>query len=179
MPERALTDIDSADAPQRYAAPQSLGTRQFNSYRATRGLKKPYTGQVVVNDDGSPIEISSIAEDHTNSRLLIADVSGFVRVIEHPLYSDDDGEPIAFDVQSKDFMLSTRRHFPRWVKWDVDAGDAEVTGEYLLAGSVLTAHTITGPRDARRRLLDSGNGTRASMRLYGAGVVTIYAAEAE
>ena len=131
-------------------------------------------------DDGSPIEISAIAEDAHNKRLLIADATGFIRVIESKTYTDDSGEPIAWDIESKDFMLSTRRHFPRWVKWDVDASEAEeATGEYILSGAVLTSHTLTANRDTRRRLLDTGNGTRASVRVHGSGTVSIHTVEAE
>lgn len=131
-------------------------------------------------NDGSPVEILAMAEDVQNKRLIVSDDSGYVRVIEAKDYADDSGEPIAWDIQSKDYMLSTRRHFPRWVKWDVDASSAtSATGEYVLGGSVLTSHALTANRDTKRRLLDTGNGTSAALRIHGSGVVKIYAAEAE
>src|SRR3990167_2221900 len=84
------------------------------------------TGKVAyyVYNDGSVVQIRAIATDVENSRLLIGDNTGFVRVIESPTYTDDSGTAISFDVKSKDFTLQTRAHFPRFVKYDVEATDA-------------------------------------------------------
>lgn len=145
------------------------------------------TNVLVVNLDGNrlsyhkyPFEIRAIQTDVTNKRFLIGDNTGFVRVIENALYTDDSGTAISFSVQSKEFMLSTRKHFPRWVKYDVDASSAtSVTGALILDGSVHHSHTITGSRNIRRRLVDTGNGSRAAIRVSGSGPVSIWAAEAE
>lgn len=140
------------------------------------------TGRLVyyIYNDGSDVEIVSIATDHTNSRLLIGDANGYVRVIESAAHTADDDEQIAFEVQSKDFMLSTRKHFPRWTKYDVDASNAEsCVGSFILEGAVHQQHTITGSRNTRRRLIGTGNGNRAAIRISGTGPVTIYAAESE
>jgi hypothetical protein len=125
-------------------------------------------------------EISAIATDETNKRLLTGDLTGFVRVIENPTYTDDSGTAIEYEVQSKDFTLQTRKHFPRWVKYDVDASAADTcTGALILEDAVHASHPITGNRQTRRRLVEVGNGNRAAIRISGTGPVSIYAAESE
>lgn len=125
-------------------------------------------------------EIRAIATDYTNKRLLIGDADGFVRVIESKAHTDDSGTAISFEVQSKDFMLPTRKHFPRWSKYDVDAsGAVSCTGALILEDAVHQTHAITGNRDTRRRLIDTGNGNRAAIRISGSGPVKIYTAESE
>jgi len=84
-------------------------------------------------------------------------------------------------VQSKDYTLQTRRHFPRYVKYDVDASDADcsATGTLMLDGSAHQTHTITGDRVVTKRLIATGNGRRASIKLSGTGPVSIFATEVE
>lgn len=131
-------------------------------------------------NDGSAIQIRAVTTDETNARFLIGDTTGYVRVIESPAYTDDSGTAIEFDVKSKDFALQTRAHFPRWVKYDVDATDAtEVTGELYLDGESHQSHTITGSRLTKRRLVATGNGNRAAIRISGSGPATIYLTEFE
>lgn len=131
-------------------------------------------------DDGEPVYIRTLATDHTNKRLLVGDASGYVRVVESPSYTDDSGEAIAFEVQSKDYELQTRKHFPRWIKYDVDASSATTcTGSLILDGSVHHSHTISDNRNTRRRLVGTGNGNKAAIRIAGTGPVSIYAAELE
>lgn len=131
-------------------------------------------------DDGEAIEVRCIAVDESNSRLLIGDGAGFVRVIESTSYTDDSGEPISWEVQSKDYTLQTRPHFPRWVKYDVDASEADsCTGSFILGDAIHHSHSIADSRNTRRRLVDTGNGNRAAIRISGTGPVSIYAAEAE
>jgi len=125
-------------------------------------------------------EISAIAFDKYNSRLLTGDQDGYIQVIEGPSYTDDAGTAIAWEVQSKDYTLPTRRHFPRWVKYDVDASSAtSVTGALILDGSIHHSHTVTGDRVTRRRIVDEGNGRRAAVRVSGTGPATIYTVEFE
>lgn len=163
-----------------------------NLYFGYRGEDDTYPGNVIVMnldtnrtshfvyDDGTPVQIKTIQTDETNKRLLIGDSVGYVRIIDSPLYTSDDGEPIAFDVISKDYLLQTRAHFPRWVKYDIDASEAEeVTGELLLDGESQQEHVITGSRNTRRRLVETGNGERAAIRISGSGPVTIYLTEFE
>jgi hypothetical protein len=131
-------------------------------------------------NDGALIEIRAVAIDYTNKRLLIGDNAGYVREIEGAANTDDSGTAITWEVQSKDFMLQTRKHFPRWCKYDVDASAATTcTGALILDGAIHHSHTITGARDTRRRLVDEGNGNRAAIRISGTGAVSIYAAEGE
>jgi hypothetical protein len=133
-----------------------------------------------VYDDGDTVQIRSLAVDHANKRFLVGDEQGFIRVIESTAYTEDGSEPIAWEVQSKDFMLQTRKHFPRWLKYDVDASAAQsCTGALVLDGSIHHSHTITGSRETRRRLVDTGNGNRAAIRLSGTGPVSIFSAEGE
>ena len=134
-----------------------------------------------VYNDGSDIKITAMHTDNTNQRLLVADDTGFVRHIEKSDASDDSGTAISFDIQSKDFTLQTRKHFPRFVKYDVDASasGASVTGEVILDGVSHQSHTITGDRNTTRRLVKTGNGNRQAHRISGSGVVTVYAIESE
>lgn len=131
-------------------------------------------------NDGNAVEIRAIRADETNKRIVIGDNLGYVRVIESTSYTDDSGAAISFDLQSKDYQLQTRKHFPRWVKYDVDASSStSCTGELIVDGSSYQTHTITGNRDTRRRLTGVGNGNRAAIRISGSGPVSIYAAESE
>ena len=131
-------------------------------------------------NDGSAVEIRAITTDSTNDRLLVGDATGFVRVIEDNTYTDDSGTAIPFDLQSKDFTLQTRKHFPRWVKYDINASSAATcNGVLLLDDAVHHTHALTGNRVTRRRLVGEGNGDRVSNRISGTGPVTIYATEFE
>lgn len=133
-----------------------------------------------VYNDGDDVQIRTITTDDTNSRLLVGDGTGFVRVIESPAYADDSGVAIPFDVKSKDFLLQTRSHFPRHVWYDVEASNAvSVTGELYLDGEIHQSHTITGSRTIRRRLVDTGNGSKAAIRIHGSGPATIFLTEFE
>jgi len=136
--------------------------------------------QYYTYNDGSAVEIRAIATDHTNKRLLIGDNTGYIRVIESTSYTSDSGTAIGFEVQSKDYLLQTRKHFPRWAKHDVDASSAtSCSGALILDGVVHHTHIITGNRDTRRRLVGEGNGNKAAIRISGSGPVSIYAAEFE
>lgn len=140
------------------------------------------TGKVAyyIYNDGSDVEIRTITVDETNKRLLIGDNTGFVRVIESPSYTQDGSTDVDWEVQGKDFNLGIRKHFPRWLKYDVDASQATgVTGKLLLDGSVFHTHTINGNRNTKRRLVGVGNGNRATVRISGSGPATIYGAELE
>jgi hypothetical protein len=165
-----------------------LWTHGNHLYFGYAGADDDYpTNVLVVNLDTNrlsyhayPFEIRAVQTDVTNKRFLIGDNTGFVRAIEASARTDDSGTDIEWQVQSKDYMLSTRKHFPRWCKYDVDASSAtSVTGALILDGSVHHSHTITGSRNIRRRLVDEGNGSRAAIRISGSGPVSIFAAEAE
>jgi len=92
----------------------------------------------------------------------------------------DGGTAIAWDIQSKDFTLQTRSHFPRWVRYDVDAASAtSATGTLYLDGESHQTHTLTEDRNTRKRLVATGNGGTCSIRINGSGPVEIYAIEAE
>lgn len=131
-------------------------------------------------NDGSEIEIRSVTVDETNHRLLAGGADGYVRVIDSTAYTTDSDEPIEWETQSKDYMLQTRRHFPRWAKYDVDASEAEsCEAEIVMDGTVHQTHAISGSRETRRRLIGIGNGNRLSIRISGRGRATVYSAELE
>lgn len=131
-----------------------------------------------VYNDGSDIQIRCLANDETNNRLLIGDHTGFVRRIEDTSVTTDSGTVISWEAQSKDFTLQTRAHFPRWIKYDVDASlSTSCTGEILLNDTSHQSHTITANRSIKRRLIGEGNGSRAKIKLSGSGPISIYAVE--
>ena len=131
-------------------------------------------------NDGSDIEIRAIASDLTNDRIIAGDSTGFLRVLEDKSVTTDSGTAIDWEIQSKDFTMQTRKHFPRWVKYDVDASAADsVTGALILDGVVHQSHTITGNRETKRRLVGTGNGNKAAIRISGSGPATTFAAEFE
>jgi hypothetical protein len=131
-------------------------------------------------NDGSDIEIRAIANDLKNERIIAGDSTGFLRVLEDKSVTTDSGTAVSWEVQSKDYTLQTRKHFPRWVKYDVDASSADsVTGALILDGVVHQSHTITGDRQTKRRLVETGNGNKAAVRISGEGSATIFAAEFE
>jgi hypothetical protein len=133
-----------------------------------------------IYNDGSDVEIRTIAVDETNKRLLVGDSTGFVRVIEDTAETTDSDVAISWEVESKDFTLQTRKHFPRFVKYDVDASLTDsCTGALILDRAVHQTHTITGDRVTKRRLVGTGNGDKSAIRISGTGPATIYAAESE
>jgi hypothetical protein len=89
---------------------------------------------------------------------------------------------IDWEAQSKDFTLQTRPHFPRWAKYDINSSQAAgVTGKIILDDVLHQSHTITAAqsRKTKRRLIEPGNGERASIRITGTGPATVYLAEME
>lgn len=125
--------------------------------------------------------LAAPATDEGNDEFLVSDASGYIRQLEDQSVTTDVGNAIEWEVESKEFMLQTRRHFARWVKWDVDASTsgATCTGKIVYDGTVQQNHTITGNRDVKRRHIATGNSRRMSLRLTGTGVIKIYAAELE
>jgi len=133
-----------------------------------------------IYNDGSDVEIRTATVDETNNRLLIGDNTGFIRQVESTADTDDSGTAIPFEIQSKDFSLQTRAHFPRWLKYDVDASSATTcSGQLFLDGTSHHTHTVTGDRLTKRRLIGTGNGNKAAIRISGTGPATVYAAELE
>jgi hypothetical protein len=132
-------------------------------------------------------EINAVAIDNYNNRLLACDNSGYVWEIECKTVMEDDGTAVEWEVQSKDFTLQTRRHFPRWVKYDINSSEAGTAyGGLLLDASknldldqAHQVHTLSDNRDTRRRLVDAGNGRRCSLAAWGSGPIEIYAMESE
>jgi len=131
-------------------------------------------------NDGSVISIRCVATDETNTRLLAGDTVGFVRVLENKSVSTDSSTDIDWEVESMDYTLQTRRHFPRWAKYDVNASDAEsCQAEIIVDGDSVQTHDITGDRETRFRHITTCNGKRCSLKISGTGPASIYAAELE
>ena len=135
----------------------------------------------VVDSLAADVEFTCAVVDETNERLLFCDSAGYVWHMESSAVTKDNSVAINWDVKSKEFTLQTRRHFPRWAKYDVDANDAActATGTMYLDGSSHQTHSLTAERDTKRRLVATGNGRRMSIRINGSGPVSIYAVEAE
>lgn len=131
-------------------------------------------------NDGTVVQIRCVTNDETNSRILAGDTLGFVRHIENKDETEDSGEAIDWEVQSMDYTLQTRRHFPRYAKYDVDASEAEsCTGEIIVDDETVQSHTISGSRNVRHRHIETCNGKRCAIRISGSGTASIYAAELE
>ena len=132
-------------------------------------------------------EINAIAVDYYNDRLITVDNSGYAWEIECKTATDDDGTDIDWEIQSKDFTLQTRQHFPRFVKYDINSVDAASANGGLLLDSkdgqdldqAHQVHALSDNRNTKRRLVDVGNGERCSLAAWGLGRVEIYAMESQ
>lgn len=123
---------------------------------------------------------TALKVDEYNDRLLAADTSGYVWVLEDSSVTLDDTTAISWALETQEFTLQTRAHFPRWVKYDVDAsGATTATGTVYLDGVSHQSHTLNQDRNTKRRLVKTGNGERMSVRVSGSGPIEIYALEAE
>lgn len=156
-------------------------TSQGNTYPTNVLVINILTDKVAyyVYNDGSDVEIRCITKDETNNRTLVGDNTGYIREIEKPGLTQDETTDISWEAESKEFTLATRKHFPRWNKYDVDVQSGTCNGSLILDGSTHQTHSITGSRKVKRRLVKTGNGSRASIRFSGSGRATIYGAESE
>jgi len=127
-----------------------------------------------------PFDISAITNDKYYGRLLACPSTGNLNKIEDRTVTADIGTAIDWEIETKEFVLQTRLHYPRWNKYDVDASAAvSAYGYSYLEGSLIQTHTLSGDRDTKRRLITLANGNRYSMRLSGTGAIEIYAIESE
>lgn len=123
-----------------------------------------------------PLQLVAPCTDWTNEHFLVGDTAKHVRRLEVSDADDDVGTAIAWQVQSKEYTMQTRRHFPRWAKYDMSGA---ATGSIILDGAVHQTHALAGTRDTRRRLIKTGNGRRCAIRINGTGQKTFYMAEME
>lgn len=143
------------------------------------------TGQQGYYDYGWLLYTACI--DHTYDKLVVGATDSRLYYIEETDSTMDTTEStsgvtsaISWELQSKAYTLQTRKHFPRWVKYDVNAATATTcTGALLLDDVVHQSHTINTNRQTRRRLVVTGTGDRAAVRITGSGPVSIYAVEFE
>jgi hypothetical protein len=125
-------------------------------------------------------EIRSLAADEYNGRLLAGDNSGYIWALEDKSVTTDDGTAVSWELESKDFTLQTRAHFPRWAKYDCDSSLATTaTSEIMLDGVSHQSHTLTDTRNTKKRLIKTGNGQKCSVKISGTGPEKIYAVEME
>ncbi|MDD5189448.1 MAG: hypothetical protein PHE50_00215 [Dehalococcoidales bacterium] len=133
-----------------------------------------------VYNDGSVVSIRCLTTDETNNRLIVGDTIGFIRKIEDKSQTTDSSSAIAWEVQSMDYTLQTRRHFPRYAKYDVDASAATTcTGAIIVDGTTVQSHTLSGVRDTGYRHIETSNGRRCALKISGTGPATVYASELE
>ena len=123
-------------------------------------------------------QLTAPAFDDTNKRFLVGTADKNIRQIEDVTSSDDAGNSISFEVQSKDFTLQTRRHFPRWIKYDVELTN-NLTATVKLDGVNHQNHTLSQDRRTKRRLVKTGNGRRLAINISGTGTASIFAVEAQ
>ena len=138
------------------------------------------TNKVRYYDYGLNFQAAAI--DITNRRILAATSTGLIWHLEDTTVARDDALDVDWELQSKDFTLQTRPHFPRWAKYDIDSSRAtEVIGKIILDDVLHQSHAITAAqsRTVRRRLIGPGNGQRASIQISGSGPATAYLAEME
>jgi hypothetical protein len=126
-----------------------------------------------------PYTLQYATVDRSNDRLLGSNGTTYYK-LEDRTATQDGSTDIAWELRSKDYTLQTRAHFPRWVKYDIDASSStSCTGTLYLDDVAHQTHEITGSRTTKRRLVTTGNGQRCAMGLSGAGPVSIYAVESE
>lgn len=143
-----------------------------------------YPSEVLITDLGTKravhydygIAFSAVCVDDTNDRILAADTSGYVWVLEDATVTTDNGTAISWDWQTGEASDQVRMFFPRSAKYDVTVGDA-ATAQIILDGSSIQSHTLTGSRNTTKRLVTGNNGHRLQSRIYGTGAVDIWAVE--
>jgi len=136
-----------------------LGTKRFSHY-----------------DYGQ--EFSSACVDETNGRILAADTSGYLWVLEDASVTTDNAVAISWDWQSAEASDQLRVYMPRSAKYDVEVGGT-ATAQVLLDGSSIQSHTLTGSRVTTKRIITGDNGKRLQARIYGTGAVDIFGLELE
>jgi hypothetical protein len=125
-------------------------------------------------------EIHAVGVDNYNNGLIAVDGDGYAWKIEDNSVTTDAGTALSWEVESKAFTLQTRRHFPRWAKYDVDSSGADSANGYvILDGASCQTHTLSDNRNTRRRLITPTNGRRLSHRISGSGPIEIRAVESE
>lgn len=126
-----------------------------------------------------PFGIICVTVDQASQRLLAGCDDGFVRTIEEVNLTDDDGDPIAWDIETMQFS-AFRKYFPRYARYDVDIFQGSIVNGFIkLDGAEVQTHPITSARKIRKRLITTCTGDRLSIRLAGSGAVDIYTAEVE
>ena len=146
-----------------------------NNFLVTNQL----TGKVVHYAYGR--EISLLARDNHNNRLLAVDSDGYVLELDLLSATTDNETPIAWEIESKSYADQLYKYFPRYAKYDVElvTPDATATAEILLNDEVKQEHVIRTSRNTNYRLIDSCTGDRLGMRITGTGPAAIYAVEVE
>jgi hypothetical protein len=122
----------------------------------------------------------ALCVDEYNNRLLAGDASGYIWILEDSTKTKDGATDIPWEIETKNFGLQTQAHFPKYVKYDVDASRSiGAKGEVILEGDTHQNHILSEDRKTRKRLITPGNGMRCSFKISGSGPVEIYAIQSE
>lgn len=126
------------------------------------------------------LQMNTIAVDEDDEKLLVGTADGYNWEIEDKSQVKDNTMDVPWELQSMEFTLQTRPHFPRYAKYDADTSKAiAAVGKIILDDAVLQEHTLADKRDVRRRLIKGDNGNRMAVQLSGSGPVEVYAVEME
>jgi hypothetical protein len=145
-----------------------------------------YADQVLVFDAAGQImhydygrSWTCFEQDEANHCLVAADSAGYLRRVDDPQDTTDDGTAITWEIRSKSFN-HWYAFFPRSARWDVAVtSGATATGSVYLDDVVQQAHVLTGGRNTKRRLVGTCNGQQLAIGVAGSGPVKIYGAEVE
>jgi hypothetical protein len=134
-------------------------------------------GQIMHYDYGR--SWTCFEQDEANHCLVAADSAGYLRRVDDPQDTTDDGTAITWEIRSKSFN-HWYAFFPRSARWDVAVtSGATATGSVYLDDVVQQAHVLTGGRNTKRRLVGTCNGQQLAIGVAGSGPVKIYGAEVE
>lgn len=125
-------------------------------------------------------QFGAVTIDNTNNRILALDTTGFLRRLDDPDVTTDDGTSISWQIESKAFTDQLYKYFPRRAKYDVtiDTGGT-ATASILLDDTAIQTHSLTVSRQTKNRLIDGKNGDRLGVRIAGTGTASIRLVEVE
>lgn len=127
-----------------------------------------------------PQQFGAVCVDGTNNRILALDSTGYVRRLDDPGATTDDGMAISWQIESKAFTDQLYKYFPRYAKYDITLGNgASATGNILLNDAIIQTHNLIISRQTKKRLIDGNNGDRLGIRITGTGPVTFRECEIE